>query len=122
MSIVNVKQLQQIAEVEFSDIVAEAVVSDINELRIILMDGSFIDVWYSLKLKDRYSYHWEHRAIDGKIYRHDNAPHQCWQFVDTFPKHFHDGAEKNVIASNISDIPEEALRDFLSFVQKVMDK
>ncbi len=59
------------------------------------MDGSFIDIWYSLKLKDRYSYHWEHRAIN---------------------------AEKNVIASNISDIPEEALRDFLSFVQKIMER
>jgi len=71
---VDVERLREIAEVEFADIVLEAFVPDINELRIILSDGSFVDVWFSLKLFDRYSYHWGRRAIDGKIYRHDNAP------------------------------------------------
>lgn len=121
MSIVNVEQLRNLVEVEFPDIITESVVSDINELRLILIDGSFIDVWYSLKLKDRYSYHWERRAIDGKIYRHDNAPHNRWQTVATFPKHFHDGSEKHVVDSYISDIPEDALREFLFFARKVIE-
>lgn len=89
MSIVNVEQLRNLVEVEFPDIIKESVVSDINELRLILIDGSFIDIWYSLKLKDRYSYHWERRAIDGKIYRHDNAPHNRWQTIATFYSRSH---------------------------------
>jgi hypothetical protein len=121
MTIVNVEQLRTLVEVEFSDIITDSVVSEINQLRLILRDGSFIDVWYSLKLKDRYSYHWERKAIDGKIYRHDNAPHRRWQTVATFPKHFHDGNEKHAVESYISNVPEEALRDFLLFARKVIN-
>ena len=117
MSFVDVEKLREIAEVEFSDIVMDAFVSDINELRIILKDGSFVDVWFSLKLSRRYSFHWERRAIDGKIYRHDNAPHRGWQSVSTFPYHFHDGSEDEVLESNISQVPEEGLRYFLVFVR-----
>jgi len=75
VSLVDVERLREIAEVEFADIVAEASIPGINELRIILSDGSFVDVWFSLKLHGRYSFHWERRAIDGTIFRHDNAPH-----------------------------------------------
>lgn len=120
MNPVNAGQLKEIAEVEFPDIVEEAIVPFVNELRIILKEGSFVDVWFSLKLADRYSYHWERRGIDGKIFRHDNAPHKSWQFVTTFPKHFHDGSEDIVSESRISDAPEEALREFLSFVREKM--
>ena len=45
--LVDTKRLREIAEVEFSDIVIEALVPDVNELRIVLSDGSFVDVWYS---------------------------------------------------------------------------
>ena len=76
MSLVHVERLRDIAEIEFADIVVEAFIPDLNELRIILADGSFVDVWFSLKLQGRYSFHWERRAIDGTIYRHDNAPHR----------------------------------------------
>jgi len=117
MSLVDVERLREIAQVEFADIVVDGYVPDLNELRLILIDGSFIDVWFSLKLVGRYSYHWEHRAIDGTIYRHDNAPHRSWQSVSTFPHHFHDGSENNVIESHLSENPEEALRDFLTFVR-----
>ena len=83
-TLVDTERLSEIAEIEFSDIVVEAVRPDVNELRIMLSDGSFVDVWYSLKLSGRYSYHWERRAIDGTIYRHDNAPHKRWQVVESF--------------------------------------
>jgi hypothetical protein len=82
-----------------------------------LIDGSFVDVWFSLKLEGRYSYHWERKAIDGTTYRHDNAPHKHWREVKTFPKHFHDGSEERVKESDISDAPEEGLREFLAFVR-----
>ena len=117
MSLVDVGQLREIAEVEFADVVIEAFAPDINELRIIISDGSFVDVWFSLKLPGRYSYHWERRAIDGRIYRYDNAPHKRWRSVVTFPCHFHDGSETSVIESHASGIPAEALRDFLTFVR-----
>jgi len=117
MSLVDVGQLREIAEVEFADIVIETFAPDINELRMMISDGSFVDVWFSLKLPGRYSYHWERRAIDGRVYRHDNAPHKRWQSVATFPCHFHDGSETNVIESYVSEIPAEALRDFLTFVR-----
>jgi hypothetical protein len=74
-------------------------------------------VWFSLKLQGRYSFHWERRALDGKIYRHDNAPHKRWESVATFPRHFHDGRETNVSESYLSEVPEQALREFLAFVR-----
>jgi hypothetical protein len=117
VSLVDVERLREIAEVEFVDIGVEANIPDINELRIILTDGSFVDVWFSLKLQGRYSFHWERRAIDGKIYRHDNSPHKRWESVATFPRHFHDGSETNVSESHISEVPEDALREFLAFVR-----
>lgn len=120
MKLVDAEQLREIAEVEFADIVAEAFVPDANELRIILTDGSFVDVWFSLKLTGRYSYHWERRAVDGTIYRHDNAPHKRWLSVATFPKHFHNASESNVVNSNLSEAPEDALREFLTFVREKM--
>lgn len=120
--LVDTERLREIAEVEFSDVVLEALILDVNRLRIVLKDGSFVDVWYSLKLSGRYSYHWERRAIDGTVYRHDNAPHKRWQSVKTFPKHFHNGSEPCVSESSISDVPEEALREMLTFARDKLRK
>ena len=118
MSLVDVERLRELAELEFADIVTEVFIPDINEPRIILTDGSFMDIWFSLKLPDRYSYHRERRAIDGKIYRHNNAPHKRWQSVATFPRHFHDGSEGHVVESHLSEEPERALREFLTFARE----
>lgn len=115
MSLVDVERLREIAELEFADVVVQAFVPEVNQLRIILTDSSFVDIWFSLKLPGRYSYHWERRAIDGQIYRHDNAPHKRWRSVDTFPRHFHDGSEDRVVESHLSEEPEQALRQFLTF-------
>ena len=120
MSLVDVARLREIAEVEFTNIVVEAFSPGINELRVILIEGSFVDVWFSLKLQGRYSFHWERQAIDGTIYRHDNAPHQRWEAVATFPRHFHNGSETKVSESYLSAIPEEALREFLTFVRAML--
>jgi hypothetical protein len=117
---IDTDRLREIAEVEFSDIVAEVLILDINELRVILTDSSFIDVWFSLKLHGRYSYHWERKAIDGKIFRHDNAPHKRWELIPTFPCHFHKGSETNVEESRISELPDVAMREFLSFARGVI--
>jgi hypothetical protein len=117
LPLVDVERLREIAEIEFADIVAETLIPDINELRIILADGSFLDIWFSLKLDGRNSYHWERRAIDGQIFRHDNAPHRRWKSVATFPRHFHNGSEMDVTESHLSETPTDALREFLEFVR-----
>ncbi|MDQ5768384.1 toxin-antitoxin system TumE family protein [Thiothrix subterranea] len=116
----NMPLLQDIVEREFPDIISSTVLGEVNELRIFLSDGSFVDVWLSLKLNGRYSYHWERRALDNTVYRHDNAPHLKWQSVSTFSKHYHDGSEGNVTASYISDDPEMAVREFLLFVRETV--
>jgi hypothetical protein len=118
--IVNLDQLRDIAEIEFADIVTDVVFTDINELRIMFIDGSFLDVWRSLKLEGRYSYHWERRFVDGSIYRHDNAPHMRWENVPTYPKHFHNGTEDNVIPSDIANDPALGLRQVLSFAKEII--
>ena len=46
-----------------------------------------------------------------------DTPHEKWKFVKTFPKHFHNGSEENVVESYISDNPEVAIREFLNFVR-----
>jgi len=86
------RKLSEIAEVEFSDVVEFA--EDLEEkLRIYIRDGSYIDVWFSRKIQGRYAYHWERRHLNGTVYRHDNVPHEKWGYVETFPKHFHNGSE-----------------------------
>lgn len=45
--LVDTERLCKIAEVEFSDVVTEVLLPDLNEMRIILCDGSFVDVWIS---------------------------------------------------------------------------
>jgi len=49
---IDVDQLKAIAEIEFADLVLEAFIPDMNRLRIILLDGSVIDVWFSLKCRN----------------------------------------------------------------------
>lgn len=115
------KALEQLALANFADIVVAAQVmllpsGDPLKLRLQLLDDSFIDVY--LSAKGRYSYHWERRLTTGDVYRHDNAPHARWQFVSTFPKHFHDGSEDNARESLITDDPPSALTEFLAFARQ----
>jgi hypothetical protein len=114
------KLLKEIAEKEYREIVEDIEIifsysGRARKLRIKLIDATFIDIWHSLE--GQYSFHWE-QSSRGMIYRHDNAPHNKWNFVKTFPKHCHDGAQDRVIESNLSDKPEQALREFLNIVRK----
>ena len=114
------KELVLIAEEQFSDIVLSADImftssNRAQKLRVSLIDDTFVDIW--LTLDGRYSYHWH--SFEKFIYRHDNAPHEKWNFVSTFPKHCHDGKEKNVTAS---DIPDDYRRAMQFFMGKVREK
>jgi len=119
--IIDTQALKQIVDNEFAGFVNNVQEPFINELRIKLNDDSFVDVWYSINLENRYSYHWERKHIDGSIYRHDNAPHIKWKDIETFPKHFHNKSEENVEASYISDKPENAIREMMNFVENKIE-
>ena len=85
-----------------------------NKLRIYFVDSSFLDVW--LSEDGDYSYHWEHRAQRGLIHRWDNAPDH--PELHTFPKHFHDGSDKDVKESELDEDCEKAIRDVLGFIRR----
>ena len=111
-------KLKNIALQEFPDIVVSASITRgplnvAKSLRLFFIDDSFLEIWLSDK---KHSYHWQ--RIDGKIYRHDNAPHKKHKKIKTFPKHFHDSSEDTVKESNIADNPEIAIRDFLKFARE----
>ena len=116
------ESLRQIAVTEFGDIVVTAEIQrlptgDPRKLRLGVVDKSFIDIFISVT--GRYSYHWDRiMTSNADLYRHDNAPHKACQYVSTYPKHFHDGSEDNVIASHISNQPTEAIREFCTFVRQ----
>ncbi len=115
------RALRTIALNEFGDLVVSAQIvslptGDPLKLRLDIVDGSLLDVFISVS--GRYSYHWERRLTSiGDLYRHDNAPHHKWRHVATFPKHFHEGNESTVVESHISDDPEGAIREFLTFAR-----
>ncbi|MDZ7262260.1 MAG: DUF6516 family protein [candidate division KSB1 bacterium] len=118
---VDLSNLRTIAEVEFSDIVEFTIILD-DKLRVILIDGSYIDFWWSHKLISRFAHHWERRHVDGTIYRHDNAPHAKWQHLSTFPQHFHCNSDSSVFESDLSTNPESAVRGFLAFARELLSK
>ena len=112
------KTLEEVARTEFSDIVKDTALiggrsAQPNKLRIYLTDGSFLDVW--LSEEEDYSYHWEQRAVRGLIHRWDNAPDH--PEIETFPNHFHDGKENNVLSSRLNADNRVAFKDFLGFIR-----
>jgi len=113
----------RVAEREYADIV-QGTSFDYEKARVFLNDGSFLEVWLnrSESLMERYVFHWEKTGVDGKIFRHDNMPHAKWGSVETFPKHFHYGAEWNVVESRIPDDPTSAAKYFLNFARGSLGK
>jgi hypothetical protein len=123
VGILKVHQELELISKEFSDVVVDTRIITLPsgaplKLRGYIVDGSFLDVW--IFISGKYSYHWERRHVDGRIYRHDNAPHKAWERIKTFPRHFHDGDEKNVVESKINSKPKEAIKEVLGFVRKVV--
>ncbi|HAG07976.1 MAG TPA: hypothetical protein DCK87_00130 [Desulfotomaculum sp.] len=112
-------QLVQIALSDFADIVEGTLAVD-GKLRILLKDESFIDIWLSIKKKGIYAYHWERKNVDGTIYRYNNLPDREAKKLRTYPKHFHKGAQENVIGSDLSDNPKKAIRAILEFARRII--
>ncbi len=118
---IDLNQIKRIIDIEYHDILAGAG-TDIyrNKIRVHISDGSFADIWFSERIKDRFSFHWERRHIDGRIYRHDNFPDIRWKKISTYPKHFHSGSQNEVKESSIDDDPISGVREFMSFIRKMI--
>ena len=114
---IKLPTIKRIIDIEYARIVVSSEIFH-GKLRACIIDGSFVDIWFSTKIPGRFSYHWERRHIDGKIYRHDNFPDPRWRKLSTFPKHFHDGSQERVRKSQISDDPIKAIRQFMDFIQE----
>jgi len=112
-------QFRQIAVSDFGDIVEGITVME-GKLRLLFKDETFMDIWLSVKKKGVYAYHWERREVDGTIYRYNNLPDREAKKLQTYPKHFHDKAQGNVVESNLSDNPEEAIRTVLEFARRII--
>ena len=91
-----------------------------GKLRLLFKDETFMDIWLSVKKKGVYAYHWERREVDGTIYRYNNLPDREAKKLQAYPKHFHDKAQENVVESNLSDNPEEAIRTVLEFARRII--
>ena len=92
--------LLEIVNKEFKDICEDADIvfsstGRAQKVRIYLIDNTIADVW--LSLDGRYSYHWSNKGIWNYVLRHDNAPHEKWKVVSTFPKHCHEGSESKLL-------------------------
>ena len=108
------ESLARIAEIEFSEIVSDSARME-EKLRLLLVDASYIDIWLSHTLKDRFGFHWERRHLDGTFYRYDNFPDTEWRAVNTYPHHFHNGSQEAVESATFSKDLTEGFRDFLRF-------
>jgi hypothetical protein len=89
-------------------------------MRVILVDSSFIEIFTSYSKLGRWAFHWERKHIDGTIYRHDNIPHKSWISISTFPWHFHNKSEDNVVKSEFNENPVINLRKFFDFVREIL--
>ena len=87
--------LLELVHKEFKDICEDANImfsstGRAQKVRIHLIDNTIVDVW--LSRDGRYSYHWSNKGVRDYVLRHDNAPHEKWNTVSTFPKHRHEGS------------------------------
>ena len=112
-------EIRRIAEVEFASVVTDAEVMGVK-LRIILTDTSYVDVWVSKKLENRFGFHWERGHLDGTIYRYDNFPDTDWKHISTYPFHFHSGSQDAVETPPFSQDVIQGFRDFMGFVEAEM--
>lgn len=111
------KDIQKIAETEFSDIVKETFITN-YKLRILLKDGSFLGVNLSEKHTNKFGFHWETLRKEMSMFRYDTFPDPQWVDVLTFPYHFHNGHQNKVIASPFPTNIYNGFRAFMEFVKK----
>ncbi len=101
------------AEDHFLDIIREAPLIYSDKVRLIFVDGSFMDIRYPVDSK--YSFHWQ---LEDEIIRIDTAPHH--NQVATYPRHMYIGKEENVVDDPVTQTGntiEENVMSMLEFVR-----
>ena len=96
------------------DILSEAPIIYSDKVRLVFIDGSYMDIRYPLDTK--YSFHWQRK---NEIFRVDTAPHH--RELSTYPRHMHMGKEECVIGDTVTRINntiEENVRCMLEFAHK----
>jgi len=114
-------RLARIAEEEFPDIVEQAETRK-DRLRLHIIDGSFIDIWFSRRILCKYAFHWERRHIDNTVYRWDNAAHRRLERLETFPHHFHEGGQHNIRPFKPRENMGDTLRTILEYIRQRIKK
>lgn len=106
---------------QYEDIVVDIKIVGMGtarKTRVMFKDGSYLDIWFSDS--GRYSFNWERRHLDGKVFRFDNAPHH--PEVKTFPHHLHKGTEEEIAESWIDPRPEYGVFDVLDFLRAEINR
>ena len=93
-----------------------------TKTRILLNDSSYIDVHFSHVLRGRFSFHWERRHLDGRVYRYDNFPDRAARSLRSFPRHFHRGRQAPVVLPLFRARPDLGFSDFLDFVREQLGR
>lgn len=105
------------AEEYFSDILSEAPMIYSDKVRLVFIDGSYMDIRYPVDSK--YSFHWER---ESEIIRIDTAPHH--RQLSSYPRHMHLGKEENVVEDSITSVNntiEDNVSGVLSFVRRKLN-
>jgi hypothetical protein len=108
--------IKRIANTEYSSIVKYSFRLN-YKLRIILIDESFIDVNISSTLKEKFGFHWETKNKFNDIYRFDNFPDVKWNYLKSFPFHFHFKQQDYVIEPPFPKELAAGFRGFMDFVK-----
>lgn len=110
--------IAQCAEEHFSDILSEAPIIFSDKVRLVFIDGSYMDIRYPVDSK--YSFHWQRK---NEIIRIDTAPHH--HKLSTYPRHMHIGKEDDVVEDTVTEIDntiEENVMCVLGFVRGKLKK
>ncbi|MBE0477827.1 hypothetical protein IBX65_01740 [Candidatus Aerophobetes bacterium] len=106
------EKILHLTEEEFSDILKTKPAITGMKLRIYLIDGSLLDVYYHPTGK-KYSFHWQKKVESIRI---NTAPHH--KNIISYPRHMHIG--QRIKADEITDVnlsPEENLRRVLTYIK-----
>jgi len=109
---ISLYEIERMILVELKDLVRSSKILR-NKLRFTFKDQSFLEIFKSNNITNRWAFHWERKHVDGLIYRHDNMPHKSWENIESFPWHYHYKSEENVIKSDFSN-------DIILNVQKLI--
>lgn len=85
--------------------------------RIVLNNISFIDIFQSIHDPSKFAFH---AKIGTKIFRVDCFPERIYRKLKSYPWHFHNGLEDNVVCSSFSLEKRKALIQFIKYIRKVI--